>query len=602
MNVYPNSRPFDYGNDKPTHEEIIGAQVPFSFEEIDALGAADKAALNELLIGLEAVARDNASRIILQDSEGDAMEEPVREVGFLLNRVERQRQKVPRYCQAICPIEQDSSELSHQDIIEAEALAILGTGDVESPCPIPRMAAWPAVDMNNTAWADNIKPSFGQLMYPNEAYLEDSFSTLDDLDALSVSRKGPGDFLSYSTHTPSDEDFAIYDDLDADKIRNRDDLTLEGIAQSNEYDSLLQTDYELGPDVPVTLVDPARFEGTDDTTSQYSPTGGPAIVSYFAMKPLAHTTRGTFPQSSAGLLCDRSSVNSSLFFAMRRGNAAHMRLFSSPSSSPSNGVEGPAETRNTITTMTREPPPSQILDDPSYLRPPSPWVSPPGPSVYMISLDTIQKRALVKNLESELCKIRTIGRASLSIADIIVDPDSAILFFPLSALPSQCDVLSSRVCKASWHFDRVAVIFEAFPTSLCYKIAPNERAIPFAYGPPVLKAIKRFRRDISLREGLGEWNQNCSIQLAFANSIQEAAILSRLIANDSMANAGCILTEEPFEVNHLRSIDGGPSLFLFFIFLGRRRTGFYDWDERLRCKYDLTPLHAVRFLGDVRGR
>lgn len=180
-NVHPSSRPFNYGNNKPTHEEILEAQAPFSFDEIDALGAVDKATLNDLLVGLdsEPPAGDIVSRVILEDKEGDMIEEPAEEIGILLNRAERLRQKGPRRRQENTLLERGLTEISHQDTIDAEALAILDSRSAESPYPYS-FAAWPTVETDGTNWDDNDKIGFGELMHPEETYCEDSLSTLDD--------------------------------------------------------------------------------------------------------------------------------------------------------------------------------------------------------------------------------------------------------------------------------------------------------------------------------------------------------------------------------------------------------------------------------------
>lgn len=543
--------------------------------------------LNELLTELNPDAcatYDIVSRCFHEDFEDDAMNEPVREVGLLLNRAERQRLKGAGSIQEACAIESNTSELSHQDTIEAEALAILGTDSVKSPYPYSQAAAWTAADTNDTTWNDDAKISFAQLMHPNEPFLEDSFSTLDDLE---VSRKGPDDFLGYSTRTASDEDFAIYDDLEADNVQNsrgiqRDDFAFDNnFLNSNHFDTPQQSDIflELSTNVPTVLSQPVRLQGTENVANQISPMDDSTSESRLETNPTARSSGSAFNPSSVGLLCDQSSVNTSLFFAMRRGNTAPVGLLFSPSSRTSNEVEGLAEappSRNSISSTMSKFPPSEILDDPTYLKPPSTWVSPPDSTVYMISLDTIQKRALMNGLESELCNIRPFQRYTLTTVDIIVNPDSGIIYFPLSALPSQCDAIASRACKASWHFDRIVVVFEAFPSSLCYKSTMGEKATPFAYGPPVLKAIKRFRRDLSLREGLGERNRNCEIQLAFANSVREAAILSRMIADDltaGSANAGYMPTEEELEVSLLCAYNDMQGSLKVFVFQGEDELG-----------------------------
>ncbi|KLO08282.1 hypothetical protein SCHPADRAFT_615062 [Schizopora paradoxa] len=558
LNLELSWRPFNYGKTKPTHDEMLDVQVPFSFQEIDILDPTDKSKLNNLLIGLDSDPPPNVDiilRFILEDEECYPMAEPTQELGILLNRTERRRQKKYQKRQEINSLEQDLSELSHQDIVTAEALAILDTRSAESPYPYP-LTGWQLNQVDDATFDGNTEMSFRQLMRPDEVYYEDSLSTLDDLDLQPVSHKPAEDFLGYASNIPDDDDdLALYEELDANDADFNSRLPVDNINFNNtaEFNFIPppQTDlpFELESTAAVAPTNSPQIHYAQQTDKRSSTKERFLNGSLQETRPLVHPS--TKPVSSVGLLCDRSSVRTSLFVAMRRGNALCLGSHSSPPRPSSKEADtSEAREQDIVETMTRELPPPEIQDDPSYLRPPSPWMLPNDYIVCMISMDVLQKRALVKALESELCNIRPIGRTSLDIVDVIVDPSSALLFFPLSALPSQCDVLSARTCKASWHFDQLVVVLEAFPSSLCYKTTKSERIIPFAYGPPVLKAVKRLRRDILLREGLGEKNSSCAIQFAFANSVGEAAILSRIVADSSTNNGtkvGYMLSEEELE-------------------------------------------------------
>jgi hypothetical protein len=84
---------------------------------------------------------------------------------------------------------------------------------------------------------------------------------------------------------------------------------------------------------------------------------------------------------------------------------------------------------------------------------------------YMASLDFIQKLALVRSLESQECLVDLVERQSLDGVDLILDPQSAIIFISLFILSSQCNKYVERVAAQSWNFHRILVVFEAYPQS-----------------------------------------------------------------------------------------------------------------------------------------
>ncbi|KIY44333.1 hypothetical protein FISHEDRAFT_25448, partial [Fistulina hepatica ATCC 64428] len=65
-------------------------------------------------------------------------------------------------------------------------------------------------------------------------------------------------------------------------------------------------------------------------------------------------------------------------------------------------------------------------------------------------MELIQKRALVRILRSDACAVELVERETLEGVDMILDPHTAIIIFPLLSLPSQCDTLTQRLCEVSW--------------------------------------------------------------------------------------------------------------------------------------------------------
>ena len=168
------------------------------------------------------------------------------------------------------------------------------------------------------------------------------------------------------------------------------------------------------------------------------------------------------------------------------------------------------------------------LYDSSTIRLPESVLMPQSIHRYMASVDFIQKQALVRSLESQEFLVTLVERDSLGGVDLILDPHSAIVFLSLFSLPWQCDKYVESVAKQSWKFRRILVVFEAYPQS-CARRGDNTWDSGLnAYTPPILKAIKKFRRDMSVAAACGTRCQETELCHAFANSVDEGALFARL--------------------------------------------------------------------------
>jgi hypothetical protein len=144
---------------------------------------------------------------------------------------------------------------------------------------------------------------------------------------------------------------------------------------------------------------------------------------------------------------------------------------------------------------------------------------------------------MVRSLGVRECAVELVERDTLGGVDLILDPHTTVIFASLMALPSQCEALIARLGEQSWRFARLLVIFEAFSSSLAYKSDPaSTRLTPSAYTPPILKAIKKFRRDLGIAEALETKNVRASIHFAFADSVHEAALFTRCFGDCAEAN------------------------------------------------------------------
>ncbi|KAH7924782.1 hypothetical protein BV22DRAFT_1012523 [Leucogyrophana mollusca] len=169
--------------------------------------------------------------------------------------------------------------------------------------------------------------------------------------------------------------------------------------------------------------------------------------------------------------------------------------------------------------LTLSPPrvtPAELYDQ-LTLRLPEPWVLPTCPHKYLGSIAFIQKRSLISALRSNACAVDLIERYNLDDVDIVLDPTAGIIFAPLLALPSRVESLVTKLESLSWRGTR--------------------RASPYAYSPPLLKAIKKLRRNLSIAEGCGNKNTGCLVSMAFANTVMEAAMYTRFFGDCVEANA-----------------------------------------------------------------
>ncbi|KIM38160.1 hypothetical protein M413DRAFT_30301 [Hebeloma cylindrosporum] len=155
---------------------------------------------------------------------------------------------------------------------------------------------------------------------------------------------------------------------------------------------------------------------------------------------------------------------------------------------------------------------------------------------YMASLEFIQKHALVRALRSSECSVELVERQTLGGVDLIVDPHCAIIFLSLFTLAARCDIYTERISQQSWKFSRLLVIFEAYPEqrskrSFMFQNRGSTSASSlselYAFTPPIVKAIKKFRRDVSIADACGTKCGNTRVEYAFANTVNEAASLTR---------------------------------------------------------------------------
>lgn len=188
--------------------------------------------------------------------------------------------------------------------------------------------------------------------------------------------------------------------------------------------------------------------------------------------------------------------------------------------------------------------PLDLLRD-AEMQLPEPWQQPVSIHRYMASLGLIQKRVLALALSSaELGCIRLVERVELQDyqPDLIIDPHHAVLFVPISHLPTNNRDLTARLTKLLTSYSKILLIFECYPSSRSFgstssrrrairHIAGRKTAEPLEvdlFSPPVLTALKRFRRELAIeRELAGHDSSGIKVQIVCAQNIEEAAMYAR---------------------------------------------------------------------------
>jgi hypothetical protein len=65
----------------------------------------------------------------------------------------------------------------------------------------------------------------------------------------------------------------------------------------------------------------------------------------------------------------------------------------------------------------------------------------------------------------------------------------------------------------------------------------DRRLAPYAYSPPIVKAVLKLRRIVSIAEGCESKNKRCSVLWAFANSVEEVAKFVRCFGEEVWTKA-----------------------------------------------------------------
>ena len=165
---------------------------------------------------------------------------------------------------------------------------------------------------------------------------------------------------------------------------------------------------------------------------------------------------------------------------------------------------------------------------------------------YLASLDLLQKHALCRRLSDDLAAIDLVEREFLGGVDLILDQDTAILFLPLSVVPSECEGLVAGISDISWRYSHIMIIFEAFLVSQAFGDGEGNRIACFAFTEPILKSVKKLKQSLVIADGVGTKSEDCLLSWAFAKNVEEAARLARVYGDtaESRDKTGGLLWQE----------------------------------------------------------
>ena len=153
---------------------------------------------------------------------------------------------------------------------------------------------------------------------------------------------------------------------------------------------------------------------------------------------------------------------------------------------------------------------------------------------YLVSLSFIQRRGLIRALDSPQCAVQVVERECLGGADIVLNPHTAIVLSCLRALPTQSNALISVVNQLSWRFSFLLILFDSFPSGPCSRTQEDwttEQLTLDPFSPPVVKALKKLRRDIGIAEGCIDKCAEATVQFAFPLTVMDAARTVRLFGD-----------------------------------------------------------------------
>ncbi|KZT34183.1 hypothetical protein SISSUDRAFT_1010232 [Sistotremastrum suecicum HHB10207 ss-3] len=280
----------------------------------------------------------------------------------------------------------------------------------------------------------------------------------------------------------------------------------------------------------------------DVTTPDYLPRTPSPVKEHRKVTPITNAIKNASKSLPAILRPEAAPFSffpdNTSFFALRGGagpsigNALHGG-HNFPSSSP---ITSPSPRITVVPDV--EPDTGRFcvpaaLKECGRLQLPQNWRRPTTVHRYISSMSLARKRALRDVLQSDQCWVDLVERTEMRSPDLVVDPDTGIIFHGLANLPMDHKILAAELNRLSWRFQTIVVIFEAFRGYRTRDLSTHVEKEVYPFTEPVSKVIGRLRRNLGIAEGTSNKSPGCSVFFAFARDPEEAALITRFIGDEA---------------------------------------------------------------------
>ncbi|KAG8930812.1 hypothetical protein FRC02_003631 [Tulasnella sp. 418] len=205
--------------------------------------------------------------------------------------------------------------------------------------------------------------------------------------------------------------------------------------------------------------------------------------------------------------------------------------------------EAPSHSAHEVSRAEKRSIPEEILPYVAFCLPNEPVNIPSYSTKFITSFDLMQKRGIFQYLfDPNTCGIEIIERTSLEDVDVILSADAAAIFCVLPGLPVDHPSLAEKICRNSWRFSRLLIIFEAYSPSRSKRVQADRDSIRHidddalsinCFSAPVLKAFRQLRRSLVISESANANSKNaaCVVEFVFALNEREAALYARVFGD-----------------------------------------------------------------------
>ncbi|KAI0031251.1 hypothetical protein K488DRAFT_86994 [Vararia minispora EC-137] len=171
--------------------------------------------------------------------------------------------------------------------------------------------------------------------------------------------------------------------------------------------------------------------------------------------------------------------------------------------------------------------------------------------VILASLQLMRDRLVLHAMASPARRIYVSEREMLNGADLALSCEVAVILFPLAHLPSGCNDLKARLDTLSWSFSRILVILESYT---------GPQGAQYAFTPPVVKAVKRLHRNLTISEAYKTKSADTTISFAYPDTVEKAADFVLFAGEGALGNGwvddGSWLLNEQDDESSLGSVPG----------------------------------------------